>query len=61
MNRASFAARVEELPGDKALARQLGERGRKVVSEQYGFSKYISGLENLFGQAVEKPALAAIA
>ena len=58
MDRAAFAARVEELLGDKALARQMGERGRQLVAEQYDFSKYISGLENLFVRAVEKPALA---
>ena len=60
MDRAAFAARVEELLGDKALARQMGARGRQLVAEQYAFSGYISGLENLFEQAVEKPALAAM-
>src|SRR6185295_5739782 len=58
MDRAAFAARVEELLGDKALARQMGERGRQLVAEQYEFSKYINGLENLFVRAIEKPALA---
>jgi glycosyltransferase involved in cell wall biosynthesis len=61
MDRAAFAARVEELLGDKSLARQMGERGRQLVVEQYEFSKYISGLENLFAQVAEKPALAAVA
>ncbi len=61
MDRAAFAARVEELLGDKALARQMGERGRQLVAEQYEFSEYISGLENLFERAVEEPALAAMA
>ena len=60
MDRGAFAARVEELLGDKALARQMGERGRRLVAERYEFSEYISGLENLFMQAVEQPALAAM-
>jgi glycosyltransferase involved in cell wall biosynthesis len=61
MDRAAFAARVEELLGDKTLARQMGERGRQLVTEQFGFSKYISGLENLFARAVEQPTLAVTA
>lgn len=61
MDRAAFAWRVEELLGDKELARKMGERGRQLVAEQYDFSNYISGLEHLFGQAAEKPALAAMA
>ena len=56
MDRAAFAARVEDLLGDKSLARQMGERGRQLVAEQYEFSEYISGLENLFVRAVEEPA-----
>jgi len=55
MDRAAFAARVEELLEDKTLARQMGERGRQLVGEQYEFSKYISGLEDLFMRVVEKP------
>jgi len=61
MNRAAFAARIEDLLRDKALARQMGERGRQLVSEQFEFSKYITGLERLFGQVIEEPALAAVA
>ena len=61
MDRIAFAARLEELLGDKALARQMGERGRQLVVEQYAFSEYISGLEHLFAQVVEQPALAAVA
>lgn len=61
MDRVAFAARVEKLLGDKALARQMGERGRQLVAEQYEFSKYISGLENLFERVVERPALAVMA
>lgn len=60
MDRTAFAGRVEKLLGDKALARQMGERGRQLVAEQYAFGEYISGLENLFEQAMPKPALAAM-
>lgn len=61
MERAAFAARVEELLRDKALARQMGERGRQLVVQQYGFSEYISGLEDLFERAAGRPALAVMA
>jgi glycosyltransferase involved in cell wall biosynthesis len=61
MDRAAFAAHIEELLNDKTLAREMGERGRQLVAEQYEFSTYISGLENLFVRAVEKPALTAAA
>ncbi|MBC8096653.1 MAG: glycosyltransferase family 4 protein [Akkermansiaceae bacterium] len=61
MDRTALAARVDELLGDKMLARQMGEHGRQLVADQYEFSKYISGLENLFERAVERPAFAVIA
>jgi len=61
MDRPAFAARVEELLRDKALARQMGERGRQWVTEHHDFSEYISGLENLFEQALGNPVLAVIA
>jgi glycosyltransferase involved in cell wall biosynthesis len=50
MDRAAFAARVEELLGDKALARRLGEQGRTMVGKYYAFSDYINGLEGLFAR-----------
>jgi glycosyltransferase involved in cell wall biosynthesis len=56
MDRAAFAARVEELLCDKPLARELGGNGRHVVSEQFEFAKYISGLENLFARVIGKNA-----
>jgi glycosyltransferase involved in cell wall biosynthesis len=52
MDRASFAARVETLLQDKALARQMGEQGRWLASENYDFAKYIAGLEAMFGRVV---------
>lgn len=48
MDRATFAARLDELLRDKALGREMGERGRTLVGEQYEFSKYLDGLEELF-------------
>ena len=44
-----------------ALARQMGERGRQMVGEQYEFSKYINGLEHLFERVTEEAALTAAA
>jgi len=52
MDRAAYAARVEELLRNKALARQMGERGRELVTEHYDFSSYITGLEALFARVV---------
>ena len=48
MDRASFAARVEELLRDKTLARHLGERGARLLAQRFDFSDYISGLERSF-------------
>lgn len=61
MDRAAFAGRVEELLGDKALARRMGEHGRQLVATQYQFSEYITGLENVFERTVKRPALTAMA
>lgn len=59
MDRAAFAARVEQLLRDKALARKLGERGRYWVRVHYGFSDYVDGLERLFRRlAPAAPVLA---
>ena len=52
MDRAAYAARVEELLRNKTLARQMGERGLGLVSEHYDFSKYVIGLEELFNRVV---------
>lgn len=50
MDRARYAARVEELLRDKPLARSLGENGRQWVGERFGFAKYLNGLESLFSR-----------
>jgi glycosyltransferase involved in cell wall biosynthesis len=52
MDRAAFAARVEQLLRDKSLARRLGENGRRFVREKYDFSDYIDGLEKMFAQVI---------
>jgi glycosyltransferase involved in cell wall biosynthesis len=54
MDRAAFAARIDELLRDKPLARQLGEQGRTTVAEHYSFSKYIDGLEQLFQRVMDE-------
>ncbi|HSY16742.1 MAG TPA: glycosyltransferase family 4 protein, partial [Candidatus Acidoferrales bacterium] len=61
MDRAAFAVRVDELLRDKALARKLGEQGRQMVADKFGFSKYIDGLEKLFARVASEahPAIAA--
>lgn len=61
MDRAAFAWRLEELLGNKALGRQMGERGRQLVADRYEFSEYISGLEKVFERGVERRALAVMA
>ena len=52
MDRAGFAARVEQLLRDKTLGRQMGERGRQLVHEKYDFGRYIQNLETMFGQVI---------
>jgi glycosyltransferase involved in cell wall biosynthesis len=52
MDCAKFATRVDLLLRDKPLARQMGERGRQLVTEHCDFGKYISGLEEMFGRVI---------
>jgi glycosyltransferase involved in cell wall biosynthesis len=59
MNRARYAASIEELLRDKALARKMGAHGRQWVGERFGFPKYISGLEDLFARVAAKNSGAA--
>ena len=55
MDRDAYAARVEALLRDKTLARQMGETGRQLVSQHYDFSRYVTGIENLFARVVAEP------
>ncbi len=59
MDRPAFTDRMEDLLRDKILARQMGENGRAMVAEYYGFNKYIDGLEKTFVRAVEPMRIAA--
>lgn len=52
MDRAAFAARIDELLNHKPLARQLGEAGLKLVSERYDFAGYIGDLEKMFATVI---------
>jgi glycosyltransferase involved in cell wall biosynthesis len=48
MDRATFAARLDQLLADKSLARQLGRNGLARVTERFDFERHILDLENLF-------------
>jgi glycosyltransferase involved in cell wall biosynthesis len=61
MDRAAFAGRIEELLRDKALARRLGENGRRDVAERHSFVKYIDGLENLFARVTPRKVSPSVA
>jgi len=54
MDRAAFGSRVEQLLRDKALARQMGEQGRGMIAEYYGFTHYIDALEKLFARVANQ-------
>lgn len=49
-DRAGYAASVETLLRDKALARRLGAHGRQWAGERFGFATYLDGLEDLFAR-----------
>ena len=59
-DRDAFAAKIDTLLQDKALARRLGQRGRDMADERFSFDAYISGLVGLFARTAE-PAEAAAA
>jgi len=52
MDRAFFALRVEQLLRNKSLAREMGERGRRSVTQEFSFDRYITGLEDMFARVV---------
>jgi glycosyltransferase involved in cell wall biosynthesis len=54
MDRAKFAERVEQSLKNKTLARQLGERGRQLLRDKFNFDQYISGLEEMFSQLINR-------
>ncbi len=52
MDRAAFAARVDELLLNKSLAREMGQRGREWMVRKYDFTTYIGKLEDMFTQVI---------
>ena len=54
MDTDAYANRVDDLLGDKALARRLGENGFHFVSEHYDFPTYLGDLENMFAEAIRE-------
>lgn len=58
MDRGCFAARVDTLLTDKALARRLGHHGRQLAEEKFNFSAYLDGLEGLFSRLTGQPVAA---
>ena len=54
----AFANSLDTLLRDKQKAREMGENGRKLVTQRYEFESYISDLENMFHQVV-KPRIPA--
>jgi glycosyltransferase involved in cell wall biosynthesis len=60
MDQVEFAARIDQLLTNKALARQLGARGKQVAGERFGFEEYISGLEDMFSRVTREPGKLAL-
>jgi glycosyltransferase involved in cell wall biosynthesis len=54
MDRSQFAARIEQLLGNKILGQQLGERGRQLLRDKFNFDQYISGLEQMFSRVINQ-------
>jgi glycosyltransferase involved in cell wall biosynthesis len=52
MDRAQFAARIQELLVDKTLARKMGERGRQMLKEKFVPEKQIKALERSFAELI---------
>ncbi len=51
----AYAARVDELLSDKAKARQMGQRGLEIVSNEYDFEEYLDRLEALYLRVTQEP------
>lgn len=54
MDRAAFAERVEELLINKKRAREMGQRGCRLVQNKFNFASYISNVETTLMEVVEK-------
>ena len=57
MDRDQYAAKLAQLLKNKTLAREMGERGHRLVDEQYSFSEYILSLENTFQKVIDESRL----
>jgi len=58
MDQRAYAAALDQLLSDKALAREMGENGRQLVSERYHFGRYIDGLGEMFQRVISNRNLA---
>ena len=54
MDRGAFAAKVDTLLLDKALARGMGEKGRQLADRRFSFDAYVGDIERLLSRAAEK-------
>jgi glycosyltransferase involved in cell wall biosynthesis len=55
MDRERYAACVDRLLEDTALAREMGAHGRLLAHERFHFESYILRLENLFERVTHEP------
>jgi glycosyltransferase involved in cell wall biosynthesis len=61
MDRAQYAARIEQLLNDKTRAQELGARGKRLLRDKFNFEQYISGLEKMFLQIIHRTEACAVA
>lgn len=54
MDRDAFALRVQELLTNKKLAREMGDRGRRLVEQKFNFGTYIANLERTFAEVLDE-------
>jgi glycosyltransferase involved in cell wall biosynthesis len=52
MDRKAYAASIDRLLQDKALARSMGQQGLRIVSEKFDFESYIDDLEDMFSRVI---------
>jgi len=50
MDRIRYAACVDLLLKNKALAREMGEHGRQWADQRFNFESYVRGLEDMFAR-----------
>jgi glycosyltransferase involved in cell wall biosynthesis len=52
MDRTRFALRIDQLLEDKPLARRLGQQGRALANQRFGFDEYIRSLEAVLSRVL---------